>query len=123
MLITSKTIISQEELAKNNGFTYSKKIDKKGITKEITEPLLSNETSSKLRAIQEILDFGYENEIVEFETYFVDLKINDVIKISAPTFRIPRELNKDKFIVKKITHYFKLGEFRSKVKAIRYETL
>ena len=104
-----------------SGFYGVFKIDKNLKEREIKEPFLKNEESAKLRIIREFLNAGFDKQIVEFETYFVDLKINDVITISAPEFRIPKELNKDKFIVKKVTHYYKFAKLTTKIKAVRYD--
>jgi len=104
-----------------SGYYGVRKIEKEAKDKSIIEPLLNNEESAKLRAISEFLNSGFDKQVVEFETYFVDLKINDVIIISAPDFRVPKDLTKNKFIVKKITHYYKLAKLTTKIKAIRYD--
>jgi len=117
MQIKSQTINNNKKHLYTGGF----EIDRKGEIKEIFEDLIVNEEIAKKRAIAEFLEYGYNKQIVEFETYFVDVKVNDIIKVYAPSYRVPAELNKDRFIVKKVTHYFKDGFIRTKIKAIRYD--
>ena len=94
-------------------------IERDGETKFIEENLITNELLAQKRAIAEFLDSNKQE--IEFSTYFVDIKINDIIKVSAPTFRVPKELNKDRFIIKNIKHYFKNGYLKTKIKAVRYD--
>jgi len=96
-------------------------IDRDGESKEIQDNFIIDETIATKRAIAEFLEFGYDKQEVEFTTYFVDLKINDIISISAPDYRVPRELNKDIFIVKNVKHYIKAGYLKTKIKAVRYD--
>ena len=90
-----------------------------GKTKEIKNEFLINESLAEKRAIAEMLES--KKQEVEFSTFFIPLKINDIISISAPSRRIPKELNKDRFIVKEVTHYFKNGYIKTKIKAVRYD--
>jgi len=87
----------------------------------INNEKITNETIADKIARAEFLENGYINQVVEFTTDFTDLKINDIISIYAPTHRIPRELNKDRFIVKKIEHIFQDGFIKSRIKAVRYD--
>ena len=67
------------------------------------------------------LEEGYINQVVEFVTDFVDININDIISVQAPSRRIPRELNKDRFIVKRVEHIFQNGALKTKIQAVRYD--
>ena len=96
-------------------------IDRSGEPKEINESLLTDEASAMLRVTAEFLEYGYDKQEVEFTTYFIPLKINNIISISAPDYRIPKDLSKDRFIVKKVTHYFKDGVIKTKIKGVRYD--
>ena len=115
-------LIKSQEITQNENFLYSDvyEIDRDGEIKEIRDEFIVNEDIALKRAIAEFLEFGEKQE-VEFITYFAPLKINDIIKISAPTKRIPKELNKDRFIIKNIRHYFKNGVIKTKIKAVRYD--
>jgi len=115
-MITSKETITEVPLYRD-----SYEIDREGDTKEITEPFIIDEVTAEKRAIAEFLEFGYDKQEVEFTTYFAPLKINDIISVYAPDYRIPKELNKDRFIVKNIKHYFKSGYLKTKIKAVRYD--
>jgi len=105
----------------NNLYNNIYEIEKKGESKEINEPLISNETIANTRAVAEFLEYGYDKQTVEFTTYFAPLKINSIISIYAPDYRIPKDLTKDRFIVRKLTHLFKNGVVKTKVKAVRYD--
>jgi len=97
-------------------------IDRNGESKEINDNFIVDETTAEKRAIAEFLEFGYDKQEIEFTTYFVDLKINDIIKVSAPDYRVPKELNKDRFIIKNIKHYISAkGYIKTKIKAVRYD--
>ena len=87
----------------------------------INDERVLNETIAEKIARAEFLDNGYTNQVVEFTTDFTDLQINDIISIYAPTYRIPRELNKDRFIVKRVEHIFQDGFIKSRIKAVRYD--
>jgi hypothetical protein len=102
-------------------YTGAFSIDRKGGVKEIKNNLITSETIAEVRAKAEFLEYGYDKQEVEFTTYFSDLKINDIIKIYAPSYRIPKELNKDRFIVKNVKHYFKNGNIKTRIRAVRYD--
>ena len=102
-------------------FKGAYKLDRKGEVKEISEPLIIDDTVATLRVKAEFLEYGYDKQEVDFTTYFTPLKINSIIKIYAPNYRIPKNLEKDRFIVKKVTHTFKDGIIKTKLKAIRYD--
>ena len=84
------------------------------------ERIINEEIADKI-ARAEFLENGYINQVVEFTTDFVDLKINDIISVYAPSYRIPRELNKDRFIVKRVEHIFQDGYLKTKIRAVRYD--
>jgi len=123
MIIYSKTINSKKRgkigKTKNNYFAFE--INRSGEVKKVVNQFIINENIAKLRAIAEFLENGYDKQIVEFETYFVDVNINDIISIYAPNFRVPAELNKNRFIVKNVKHYFKNSELKTRIKAVRYD--
>ena len=93
----------------------------KGETKEVHEPLITHFTVGIARARAEFLEYGHDKQEVEFTTYFSPIKINSIIKVYAPKYRIPKNLEKDRFIVKKIAHIFKDGVVKTKIKAVRYD--
>ena len=117
MLVKSQKIQNSETFLYSGVFS----IDREGEEKEIFESYIANDSSAQLRAIAEFLENGYDKQEVEFETYFIDLDINDIISIYAPSYRIPAELNKDRFIVKSISHIYQEGKLKSKIKAVRYD--
>ena len=116
MIIKSKKTQTQTHL-----YSAVFEIDRSGESKEINESFLVDETSAKNRAKAEFLEYGYDKQVVEFETYFSDININDIIVVYAPSYRIPAELNKDRFIVKSISHIYQEGKLKSKIKAVRYD--
>ena len=91
-----------------------------GVLSVNDERIINEEIADKI-ARAEFLENGYINQVVEFITDFTDLKINDIISIYAPTYRIPRELNKDRFIVKKVNHIFEDGFIKTVIRALRYD--
>jgi hypothetical protein len=96
-------------------------IERQGTAKEIKDEYITDETIATERAKAEFLENGYTKQEVEFTTYFTDISINDIIRIYAPSYRIPSALNKDRFIVKSIKHYFDNGTLKTKIKAVRYD--
>jgi len=103
-------------------YSDSYEIDRNGESKEISDNFIIDEITAEKRAIAEFLEYGYNRQVVEFTTYFTDLKINDIIKVSAPDYRVPKELNKDRFIIKNIKHYISAKCYiKSKIKAVRYD--
>jgi len=116
-------LIKSQQIQENKTPLYSGvfEIERSGGSKEITDSFIINEDIARLRAISEFLEFGYDRQEVEFITYFSPLKINDIIEFYAPSYRIPKDLTKTRFIVKKITHYFKDGVIKTKIKAVRYD--
>jgi len=117
MIATSRKINKQQNLP---SFTF-KLSNTDGGVKDIFEPLLTTEESAKRRAIAEFLNGGLDKQEVEFETYFADLKINDVVALYVPKKRIPKDLTKNRFIIKEITHIFNNGFLKTKIKAERYD--
>ena len=91
-----------------------------GITKEIENYHLNTQALLTIRAKAEFLKFG-KVQTVEFNTYFNDLSINDIIDVYAPYQGIPTHLTNTRFIIQEITHTKKDGEFISTIKAIRYD--
>ncbi len=116
MLIKSTTTQNQTPL-----YSGVFEIDGQGESKKITDNFIINDDIATKRAIAEFLEYGYDKQTVEFNTYFAPLKINDIIEVSAPEYRIPKDLTKKRFIIKGITHYFKDGYIKTKLKAIRYD--
>jgi len=116
-------LIKSNQIQENKTPLYTGvfEIGRKGESKEITDNFITNETIAALRATSEFLENGYNKQEVEFSTYFAPLKINNIIEVYAPTYRIPKDLTKTRFIVKKITHYFKDGVIKTKIKAVRYD--
>jgi len=112
-----------ESIKYNNFQSWSGqfKIETLGGEEIIKDERVTNELIATQIARAEFLENGYINQVVEFTTDFNDLKINDIISIYAPTYRIPRELNKDRFIVKRIEHIFQDGFIKSRIKAVRYD--
>ena len=99
-------------------FEIISNIDKE---KSIIDTRLLNELLAGERAKAELLENGYKKETIEFETDFVFVEINDIIKIIASKFNIPKDLSKSNFKVIAVTHFFKGAKATSKIKAIRYE--
>jgi len=115
--------IRSKKIKKTKTFLYigAFEIERDGSVKTIKDDFITDENTAQLRAIAEFLEYGYNKQVVEFETYFVDVNINDIIKVYAPSYRVPVELNKDRFIVKNVKHYFKNSEIRTRIKAVRYD--
>jgi hypothetical protein len=113
------TVKSQQIDTSSYTYSGSFRVDRDGESKEVKDSFIINEDIAIKRATAEMLES--KKQEVEFSTFFIPLRINDIISISAPSKRIPKELNKDRFIVKEVTHYFKAGYIRTKIKALRYE--
>ena len=89
--------------------------------KSIIDTRLLSELLAGERAKAELLENGYKKETIEFEIVFNFLEINDIIKIIASKFNIPKDLSKSNFKVIAVTHFFKEAKATSKIKALRYE--
>jgi hypothetical protein len=103
------------------GYSGSFEIDRTGTKKEIKDDFIIDDNIARERVKAEFLEYGYTKQVVEFTTYFMDMNINDIIKVYAPSYRIPSALNKDRFIVKSIKYYFDNGTLKTKIKAVRYD--
>jgi len=114
-------IPSQITKTQTTNYSASYEIKKNGISKEIQEPLITTDAIATARATAEFLEYGYDKQTVEFTTFFSPLKLNEIISISAPEMRIPKDLDKDRFIVKNVKHSFSSGYMKTTVKAIRYD--
>ena len=115
-------MIQSTALTKNTNiqqfsFSYGDKTE----VVEIDEPLLNNKNVAKKRAIAEFIEHSMIIQTVTFTTYFVDLHINDIISLSIPERRIPKALNKDRFIVKNVTHNITNGAITTTLKVERYD--
>ena len=121
--IENKPLVKRGNLVKSNVISLKYELDglNNGGTLTINDERIITEEIADIIARAEFLENGYINQVVEFTTDFNDLKINDIISIYAPTYRIPRELNKDRFIVKRIEHIFQDGFIKSRIKAVRYD--
>ena len=114
-------ITSQPTTTTQTQFSKTYELNKQGKAKEINSPYIINDSIAQKRATAEFLEYGYDKQTVEFTTLFNPLKLNEIISISAPEMRIPKELNKDRFIVKNIKHSFSSGYMKTTIKAIRYD--
>jgi hypothetical protein len=117
MQIKSKKITETQTYLYQGSF----EIERQGTIKEIKDEFVTNENIATERAKAEFLEYGYTKQEVEFMTYFTDISINDIIRIYAPSYRIPSALNNDRFIVKGIKIYFDNGTLKTKIKAVRYD--
>ena len=118
MIINSSKITTEDS---NSTYKDTYEIDRKGESKEVSDALITTEEIALTRATAEFLEYGYDKQTVEFTTHFSPLKINDIISIYAPNYRIPKDLKKDRFIVKKVTHLFQDGVIKTKLKGVRYD--
>jgi len=105
----------------NYKFSAVYEIDRVGTKKEISDNFIIDEDIAELRARAEFLEYGYDKQEVTFTTFFNDLAINDIIKVYAPSYRVPAELNKDRFIIKRIKQNYKDGALKTIIKAVRYD--
>ena len=115
-MIQSTTIKTNNSLQQFS-FSYGSNED----SLDITESLINNGATAKKRAITEFIQHGMKTQSITFTTYFIDLHINDIIKLTVPEKRIPRELNKDRFIVKKVTHNIGEDAITTTLKVERYD--
>jgi len=114
-------ITSQKTQTQTPTYTALFEIEKAGKTKEISSPYITTNITAGRRATAEFLEYGYDKQTVEFTTFFSPLKLNEIISISAPEIRIPKDLDKDRFIVKNVKHSFSSGYMKTTIKAIRYD--
>ncbi len=76
----------------------------------INDALLKTDASTEERARSEFLKNAYIPKEVSFETYLVDLNVNDVINLGG----LP-------YLIKNITMIFQANILKSTIRAIRYE--
>ena len=111
---------TQEELQ----VKFSYKVQFKNIVgkvKEIFDNNIIDENTALLRANAEMLEFGLDKQTVTFSTFYTHIGVGDIIKISAPDYRVPKELNKDRFIIKSIKSTFIGAKAKNEIKAVRYD--
>ena len=116
MTINSKTM--QDD---NKFYSVTFTRDAEGVSKEIQEHRIINEDIARERAKAEFLEYSYTRQNVTFTVSYADIAINDIISVYAPSFRVPSNLSKDKFIVKKVKHSIKDGAVRTTIEAQRYD--
>ncbi len=122
MIIDSQPIKKEEALKNPNIVSLTFELDgASGGVNVIEDERITSETLAYLIAEAELLENGYVAQTVEFTTSFADVAVGDIIVISAPTFRIPKELNKDRFIVKRVEHIIQNGAIKTKITAVRYD--
>jgi len=92
-----------------------------GSSKTINDANILDENTATLRGEAEFLENGMDMQTVTFTTYYTHLQVGDIIKISAPSYRVPKELNKDRFIVDSIKSTFQGAKALNVVKAVRYD--
>lgn len=85
------------------------------------EPRIINESIAESRCRAELLTNGYNKQVISFTTYWQNIKLNDIINLSFPTYNIPKELNKDRFIVKEKKTSIESGKFLMTLKVVRYD--
>lgn len=121
MAIIRAQKIEKNDNYNNNAFYAVYTIDPDGGVKEIHDARIINEEMADERGKAELLEHGYNKQVVEFTTILSHVNINDIIAISAPSFRVPRELNKNRFIVKSIEHSITPSSITTKITAVRYD--
>ncbi len=96
---------------------------------KIDDVRIVNVEIANSRGRAELLENGHSVEIVNFDTYYnPNLKLNDIISISAPNFNIPKDTANSNFIVKEIITSIRRDKdqatvFISKIKAVRYNQI
>lgn len=89
--------------------------------KAITSDDILDEEIARIRAKAELLEFATDKQEVTFKTYYVHANINDIISISAPDYRIPKDLSSDRFLIKSIKSTFSGAKATTEIKAVRYD--
>ncbi|RLA75843.1 MAG: hypothetical protein DRG78_20155 [Epsilonproteobacteria bacterium] len=92
-----------------------------GISKTINDENILDEATATLRADAEFLEYGMDKQTVTFTTFYTHIGVGDIIKISAPSYRVPKELNKDRFIVESVKSVFKGAKAINEIKGVRYD--
>ena len=116
MTVNSKTVKDDDKFY---SVTFTRDVE--GVSKEIQEHRIINEDTARERAKAEFLENSYTRQNVTFTVSYADVEINDIISVYAPSFRVPSDLKKDKFIVKKVKHSVKDGALRTTIEALRYD--
>ena len=104
--------------------SYELEVEFSGINakkKSINSIDILNEDIARLRADAEFLEYATDRQEVTFRTYYMHANINDVISISAPDYRIPKDLSKDRFLIKSIKSTFVGAKATMEIKAVRYD--
>ena len=121
MAIIQAQRIEKDNDYNENAFYAVYAIDPDGGVKKIHDARIINEQMADERGKAELLEHGYKKQVVEFTTILSHVNINDIIAISAPSFRVPKELNKNRFIVKSVEHSITPGSIITKISAVRYD--
>ncbi len=116
-IINSEKVDSIEELLPSFRFIYNSD----GITKSISDKDLNSKESAEGHAKKLFLEMGNDIESVTVKTYSRGLRLNDVISVMLPEYKIPKDLTKNKFIVRKVITEYKGATTYDTIIGVRYD--
>ena len=113
---------SQKQAEIQDKFEYEIEFaDIVGTSKTINDENVLDANIAILRGNAEFLEFGLDQQTVTFSTFYTHLGVGDIVKISAPSYRVPKELDKDRFIVESVKSTFQGAKALNEVKGVRYD--
>lgn len=92
-----------------------------GSTKSISDKDLNSIESATGYATKEFLLNGTDVQTVTFQTYARGLNVNDIISIILPEYKIPVNLTKNAFIVRKIVTLYVGAKALDTITGVRYD--
>ena len=92
-----------------------------GTVKKIFDDNIIDSNIGDLRGKAELLLNGTVKQEINFVTYFTFIDVGDIIEISAPKYRVPKELDKNRFIVESVKSDFQGAKALNSIKAVRYD--
>lgn len=116
------TIINSSETSSNAlALSFKVVFDETGTAKNIDDDLINSQVAATFAARKMFLKEAYAKQEVSFEAPASGLDINDIIIVSAPEFKIPNNLIKNRFIIKEITTRLSGALALDIIKAVRYD--
>ncbi len=123
MIVDSRSVPTSESLKHSNAVSLEFELEDvpNGATLTINDEAIITKAQAYAFARAKFLKDGYITQKVLMTVDFFDLQPGDIIRVQAPSRRVPKELHKDRFIVKQIEHLFLEGMIKTRIEAERYD--
>lgn len=101
--------------------SYVVVLDPDGTTQSVSDKDLNSEEAVEYYAIKEYLENGTDNETITFTTYSRGLDVNDIVSVMFPEYKIPRDLTKNRIIIRKVKVSYVGAKALDTITGVRYD--